>query len=215
MTGDELLTFTRRDWLRDTALPHLWSDDLIFLYLNEGQEQFCRKTFSLYNDQLSIDLSAGESSYTLDSTVLFVFKAQLLTQTTILRDLTWRKTAGHGSAVSMPSVFTFDEMARTLRVYPTPDQAYTLNLGIATLPTTTIASGVDPELDPQYHLDLIEWTTYRCLRNNDIDGQKKDVSETFELAWNKRIVDAKREVFRMRMGFDPTAQRSWTGKRSR
>lgn len=215
MTGDELLTFARRDWLRDLSLPQLWSDDLIYLYLNEAQDKFCRQTYSLYSDAYTVDLVAGTAEYALDTTMLFVFKAWIDGRTTMLRNKTWRGTIGADLTTGEPIEFTFDERGRTLRVYPVPDQTYTLNLGAAVLPTDVIDATTEPELEAQYHIDLIEWVAYRCLRANDVDGQKVDVADKFRAAWDERVRDTKREVFRLRMGFDPTAMRRWTAKRAR
>lgn len=215
MTGDELLTFARRDWLRDLATPQLWSDDLIYLYLNEAQNTFCRKTFCLFRDDIIIDIEAGVTDYLMDTTVLFVFNANIEDQNTDMRYAVWRKVPRVTSSTGVPTVFTFDEQTNILRVTPTPDAAYTMHLGAAVLPTAPIDTTTAPEIDEEYHIDLLEWVTYRCLRNNDVDGQKVSVGGEFKKTWDERVRDVKREVFRMRMGFDPHAQRSFTGKRGR
>jgi hypothetical protein len=215
MTGDELLTFARRDWLRDLATPQLWSDDLIYLYLNEAQQKFCRKTFALYRDDLTVDIIAGTTDYALDTTVLFVFNGALTGEPIDMNYAVWRKLPRNNSSVGTPRIFTFDEQSNVLRVSPTPDAAYTMHIGAAVLPSADIDTTTEPEIDEEYHIDLLEWVAYRCLRNNDVDGQKMDTGELFRKTWDERIRDVKREVFRMRMGFDPHAQRSWTGKRGK
>lgn len=215
MTGDELLTFARRDWLRDVAAPQLWSDELIYLYLNEAQTTFCRKTFALYRDDIVVSLDAGVSDYLMDANVLFVFNAALDGQSTDMRYAVWRLVPRNNSSTGTPTVFTFDEQTNILRVTPTPDAAYTLRLGAAVLPDNPIDATTEPEIDDEYHIDLLEWVAYRCLRNNDVDGQKMDTGEAFKKTWDERVRDVKREVFRTRMGFDPHAHRSWTGKRGK
>lgn len=217
MIGEELVTHTRNDVLHDTATPHLWSDDLILLYLNEGQDAFARRTYALQDNESSvtqIDLCAGISTYPLSTKVLHVFGAALAGAANDLKDYTRRFIPNNLlTATGTPVLFSMDEAAHTIRVFPVPVVAGTLQLRVARLPLQPITDSSAPEIPEQYHIDLPEFVAMRCLRNAETDGSNLGSAEVFEKSWKARVGEAKREYYRFRMGPNATAQNNWTGKR--
>lgn len=217
MTGDELIAYTREDLLHDTASPRLWSDDLILRYLNEAQNMFCRLTYCLTPADGIIDvveLAEGEPSYPIDSKILHVSSAAVEGASQPLRDYTYRHLPNLLSeSVGQPRMFVLNQRNHTIRFYPVPDQAYTVNLLVASLPTQQIACDTEPEIPEQYHIDLPEFAAFRCLRNPEVDGSNLGSADTFEKSWRDRVAEAKREYYRLRMGPNPVARNNWTGKR--
>lgn len=218
MTGDELITHIRVDVLHDTATPPLWSDDLIIRLLNEAERVFARRTYAIADDSsalTSIDLSAGEYSYALDPKVLHVYSAYLDGYSKDLVNYTHRFIPSLlTTTIGTPAIFTLDEAANRVRVYPVPDKAYTLNLRIARLPLADITESSSPEIPEHYHLDLAEFVAMRCLRNAEVDGSNLGSADVFEKSWRARIDEAKREYYRLRTGPNATARNNWTGKRN-
>jgi hypothetical protein len=217
MTGDELIAYTREDLLHDTATPRLWSDDLILRYLNEAQNLFCRLTHCLTPSDGAIDiveLEEGESSYSINSKALFINSAAVQGASQPLRDYTYRALPNLlAESTGQPRMFVLNERNHTIRFFPVPDQAYTVNLLVATLPLRQITFDTEPEIPEQYHIDLPEFAAFRCLRNTEVDGSNLGSADTFEKSWRDRVAEAKREYYRLRTGPSATARNNWTGKR--
>lgn len=217
MTGDELLTHTRVDVLHDTATPRLWSDDLILRMLNEAERVFARRTYALQDDSsalTTIDLSAGEATYALDPKVIHVYSAYLDGYSRDLTNYTHRFIPSLlATSTGTPVIFTVDEAAAKIRVYPVPEKAYTLRLRVARLPLADFTEASSPEIPEQYHLDLPEFAAMRCLRFAEVDGSNLGSAEVFEKSWATRINEAKREYYRLRTGPNTTARNNWTGRR--
>lgn len=202
--------------LRDTARPYLWSDDLIYRFLNEAQDRFCRRTYALLGDESDLttfDTEIGVASYALDPKVLMVNSARISTQPHDLDSRTRSAIPTHlVDSTGTPSLFTQDEAATKIRLYPVPDAVYTVVMRVSRLPVTQIADAVAPEIPEQYHLDLAEWAVYRCLNNNDPDGSNARAAENFRKTWTQRLLEANREYYRIRLNNNPMVRQNWTGK---
>ena len=215
MTLSELIEHVRTHVLRDQARPPLWPDELLTLYFNEAEDQFARRTHCLSDatsDFTFIETTAGEAVYALDPRVIFV--AEIIDDSGHpVRDRSRRqiiRRVGEGR----PVAFTTDASVRTLRLHPTPDKTYVLDMLVARRPLNKLANDADePEIPEQHHLDLCDWVAYRCLRNNDPEAAAMAAApDTFRADWELKVRDAKRDVYRLRSGDNPTARGNWTGK---
>lgn len=214
MTGQELLDYLRVDVLRDNAVPYLWSDALIMRFLADAENIFARKTYALLDDTQSITTEIGVATYALPAGTIFVYSAAISDQSRDLGNFTRRFIPNNlAASTGTPTVFTCDESARKVRLYPVPDAVITVNLRIARLPTTALATYSSPEIPEEYHLDLAEYAASGCLLNNDVDGQNTKAADRHMASWLMRLSEAKREYYRFRTGANPNAVRSWTGRR--
>lgn len=216
MTLGELMDYTRQHVLRDNANPKLWPDDLLILYFNEAQDQFARRTHCLSDaesDFTFVETEDGVSTYTMDPRVVFV--AEVIHQDTGIpvRDRSRRQVARRFGA-GRPVAYTMDAGMQKLRLHPTPDGAYVLDLLVARRPLNKLVNETDvPEIPEQHHMDLCDWVVYRCLRNNDPETSTMTATpEAYRAEWDMKVRDAKREVFRLRADDNPTARGNWTGK---
>ena len=215
MTGAELLAYTRTDVLRDAATPYLWSDALIYRRLSEAQEIHARRTYSIIDETTTLTTEADVAVYANEATTLFILSATLSTSSMDLRNYTRKAIPSQLlTSTGEPRIFTLDEATNKIRLYPVPDAAYTINLRIARLPLAAITSSTTPEIQARYHMDLPEYVAWRCLMDNDVDGQANKAAERHQKDWEQRVSDAKRELYRMQLGSNPSAVRSWTGKRN-
>lgn len=211
----ELLEHTSQAILRDQAVPRQWKDPELTLYLNEAEVQFARRTHCLTDGTSGftfVETEAGVATYTLDPRVIFIL--EIVDSDGIpLMDRTRGQISRRGFE-GKPRAYTTDAAGRTLRLFPTPDDAYTLDLLVARKPLAPMVEDDDtPEIDEEYHLALCAWAAYRALRNNDPDGSNVLAADTFRTEWELAVRDAKRDVFRLRAGNNPTARANWTGKR--
>lgn len=213
MTLAELVAHTRTI-LRDRVRPYLWSDDELIRYLNEAQAQFARRTHQLTDDSSDftfVETEQGVATYTLDPRIVFVAEIHH-SDGIALRDRT-RRTMRRGPTEGRPTLYSLDGQHRVMRLFPTPDAVYTLDLLVARKPLIALATDEDtPEIDEDYHLALCDGAVYRALRNNDPDASNTLSADTFKDSFDLQVRDAKRAVFRLRAGANLVARNNWTGK---
>lgn len=217
MTGEELLDFLRTDVLRDRAVPSLWSDDLLYRYLSEAQTLMARQTYCLIDSAVpflsELTISADTREYAISSAILHVLSARLSTEQSDLTDVTHARLPSHlESTTSQPTCYVLNETQHTITFYPTPDAEYVVYLRVARLPSAAISDTVDPEIPEHLHIDLAEYAAYRCLMNNDSDGLNIGAADRHKKDWDSRVLAAKREFYRLRMGNNPRIAVNWTGK---
>lgn len=214
MTLGELIQYVRRDVLRDAEKPYLWSDELLTRYFNEAQDQFARRTHCLIDEESSfavLETEVGESVYPLDPRVVFLY-AIYNDNGRPLRDGP-RRQMPNQPGEARPTAFTCDVSTGKLRLYPTPDATYTLNLRVARKPLQPLVNDGDaPEINEEYHLALCDWVAHRALRNNDVEAIQMAPSGEFRASWELSVRDAKRDVVRMNAGYSARAMINWTKK---
>lgn len=214
MTGQELLDLLRIDVLRDNTAPYLWSDNLILTYLSRAETEFARRTHALLDDTGTITTEIGIPQYDLPAKSIFVASAAISTEPNDLGNYTRKVIPSNlSSATGTPSIFVCDQSYRKIRLYPVPNAVITINIRAARLPAESITEYTSPEIPDEYHLDLTEYVAWKCLKNNDVDGQSTGASDRHQASWNLAVADAKREFFRFRHGNNVNAVRNWTGKR--
>lgn len=212
MTLDELVAHLRGAVLRDTAKPQLWSDAELTRYLNEAQDQFARRTHCLLDEESDFTLLAtasGTALYTLNESVVFVVEMFHADGTPVRNATRARMSRSLGAA--KPRFYTTDAAVRTVKLFPTPDAAYDLQMLVARKPKAKLVNDSDsPEIDEDFHLPLCEWAAYRALRTNDTDGSNLMEAAKFRESWEQAVRDGKRAAMRYRR---TTPQlNNWTGK---
>jgi len=216
MNLGELVEHVRKHVLRDEALPPLWSDEELTLYFNEAQDLFARRTHILSDDESDLTFvttEPGVAVYTLAPRVIFVSEVHHADTGIALRDMA-RRLLPRRFSEGRPVAYTMDARMRSMRLSPTPDAAYELDLLVARKALNRLVNeGDEPEIPEEHHLDLCDWVTYKALLNNDPEQTNTVSAEVFRNAWELKLRDAKRAVFRMRAGPNPHARGNWTGKK--
>jgi hypothetical protein len=176
MTLDDLLT-QWRGLLRDQAGREWYTDDDGTLWLNEAEVEACRRSALLYSstaDFCSIPVGVGNASYGLDPRIVLVQRATLAGATEPLwlsgqaeMDLYnpgWQARSG------TPRYFLADYEAHRFLLSPTPSAVATLKLTVQREPLKLMAADSDqPEIDPQCHMQLLDWALFRAYSQHDAD----------------------------------------------
>jgi hypothetical protein len=221
----ELVSHTRCSVLRDTAVPQLWSNTELIRFLNFGYKDFAIRTHNIIDDTTAayctFDTVVGQDIYELNDAVLLIDELgiaeydvdNVLTNYTPLRDCT--REQGRRSFISgRPCRYTAQVRTKTLRLLPTPDAVYTIEMVVARKPKKDLAADGDvPEIAEEYHLNLCDFAAWRALTNNDPDGSNMVAAKTFRDIYDLAVRDAKRAFGRQRLGVNPQARSNWTGKR--
>jgi hypothetical protein len=225
MNLGELVEHTRCSVLRDTAIPYLWSDKELILYLNEAMRLFARRTHCITdstNTLTTFNTVVGTADYVLDRRIVFVSELGVvldpgedyqsyhpLTDNTRGQQLV---TFSQGR----PLCYTAQVASYNIRLSPVPDAVYKVVMTVARKPLLAVVQGTDiPEIDEDYHLALVDYAAYRALSNNDVDGTSQVSAEAFFAKWGLAVRDAKRDLSKTRSGASPQAHNNWTGKRMR
>lgn len=216
-TIDALVQHTRNHILRDTAEPHLWSDEEIKVYLSQAEVIFCRRTHVLVTDEGSIahlTTEAGKRAYDLGDKVVHVY--EVLDDTgRPLRDCA-RSAFPKIFAESKPRSFTSARGKNTLTLSPTPDDEYELSMLVAHLPAQSISDksgSEEPEIPEEYRYYLCQYAAHKAMMNNDPEGSNTVAAETFLIAWEDALRQAKRDVFRQRTPAGASIRTNWTSSR--
>ncbi len=207
MTNAELLALTR-ELLRDEVAPYLFSDTIIYRYLNDAQKFMAERTFCIV-DYENYDLTtvANTRSYTLDNEeVLQILGARIVGETTPLKaGFAPVSDAFFSNSSGQPTNYTTTGGRLQISFAPTPDAAYAISLVVAIRPTTDISatnSSKTSEIPVTYHTALADYAASKCLLHNDVDGLNVASSASFANSYMEAVRDLKRQIYQYRLGPD-------------
>lgn len=202
MNTTELLAIGRQE-LFDLETPYLWSDALLYAYIDEAQKQFCRDTYGIEDSRrfkLTI-LADGTVWYAIDPLILKIRDVvDATTGKTV--DLVAMEKMGEkgmkfdGHQGPLSALITGMDKG-FVRAYPIPNQESTVELRVFRLPVD-IAAGDDFEIDPQHVLNLLYWVKYRAYMVQDAETSDKTKAAGNKAMWDAYCALAKVEQSRQR-----------------
>ena len=205
MTRSEMLK-ELTDLLADTAgadSDRLATNTRKLAYLSEGQEQFCEDTgFFMDATTFTIPTVAGTATYAVDNRVIKVMGVSIGGAELIhFQHVDRPSLFGDSPSVveARPAYWQMDEQTDQLRVYPVPNEVYTLTLRAWRFPLTSIEEGADPELPSTLQRACIEWAAYKILNHHDAELRNKAKATEHYDAY-QMYVDRGIKHFRRRKG---------------
>lgn len=202
MNTTELLAVFREE-VSDMELPYLWSDALIFRYIDDAQKQFCRLTYGIEDSRsFKITTLVNTEWYKLDARILKL--RDVVNLTTLGKDVPMiaaEKVADHGlrfdgSVGPVKALITGLEKDY-VRTYPTPNVSEVLELRTFRLPVT-VEKDDDFEIDEQHHLPLLDWVKHRAYNVQDAETTDTKKADKFETAFRNYCATSKIEQSRAR-----------------
>ena len=201
MTTTELLALFRSE-VFDLELPYLWSDALIYGYIDDAQKQFCRDTNGIADSRsFTITIVPGTEWYTFDTKILK------------LRDAVVR-----GTGIPMP-IISVEKMEETrmrfdgtvgstralisgleeytLRSWPVPNEAATIELRTFRLPET-VDVGDDLEIPEQHQRNILHWVKHRAYSVQDSETFDKGAADRYRKLHDDYCIRARSEQNRIR-----------------
>lgn len=173
MNTTELLGIFRAE-VYDAIEPYLWSDALVYGYIDDAQKQFCRDTQGI-EDARSFKLSIkadGTQWYALSPLILKLRDAVDTATGLNVPLIAFEKMADHGlrfdGAVGETRALITGMDKGFVRTLPVPNQAKTIELRTFRLPND-VAPGDDFEIDPQHVRNLLYWVKYRAYSVQDAE----------------------------------------------
>ena len=175
MNTTELLAVCRQE-VFDLELPYLWSNALIYTYIDDAQKQFCRLTYGIEDSRsFRVNIKAdGTIWYTVNPRILKIRNAVDATTGDSVDLVAIEKMAEQGmkfggSTGPLKALITGMEKGY-VRAYPIPSVASTVELRVFRLPED-VEAGDDFEIDPQHVLNLLLWVKYRLYMVQDADAR--------------------------------------------
>lgn len=197
MTLDDLEALSRQ-LLQDDKDRPLVSQAQLRFWINEAQKEACLRAKLLYETG-TIAMLAGTNSLDLTPATLgkdyFLFdrfywveggyplmRSQMESLDYSING--WQLKTGN------PAAYLSDMLPRRTRIYPTPQEAYTIEYRGYRYPVTLNHGHEVPEVDSQHHENLTHWLRYRAYSLPDVDlydaGMSQLALSEFENAFGHR-----------------------------
>ena len=195
MTLEDLLEGTRYI-VDDRAEPYQWSSEILTRYLNEAVDIFARRTFCLIDSEdamTRLTTAASQTRYDLDPAILTVLAVEDADGIALQPRWSTRRAS---TATGKPRNYSARPGPRALYLWPTPDDAYELQMLVARRPAMVMESLTDePEIPEEFHLGLCDFAAYRAWLLADPDGENLKAGLAAQARWDLHLRDAKRELY--------------------
>jgi hypothetical protein len=161
MNTTELAALFRAE-VFDLAEPYLWSDALVYSYIDEAQKQFCRDTYGIADARsFKVNVLAdGTEWYSIDPRILKIRSTTDSVTGLPVPLIPIEKMAAHNmkfdGTVGPLRAFITGMEDNVLRAWPKPNLASTVELRTFRLPED-VAAGDEFEIDPRHHRYLLHW----------------------------------------------------------
>lgn len=202
MTTTELLALFRSEVV-DLELPYLWSDALVYGYIDDAQKQFCRDTNGIADSRsFKIDILAdGTEWYTFDTKILklrdAIVKSTGLPMPIVAVEKMAENSMRFDGTVGSTRALISGLEENTLRTWPIPNEAMTIELRTFRLPATVV-SGSTLEIPTQHHQHLLHWVKHRAYSVQDSEIFDKGAADRYLAAHNAYCAKALVEQNRIR-----------------
>ena len=176
MTNTELLAIFREE-VSDLAVSYLWSDTLVYGYIDEAQKQFCRDTYGIEDARThKVSIVAATEWYALSPKVLKVRAAVDSVTGADISLIAAERMTGLGMrfdtrAGPLRALITGLEKGK-LRAWPVPNIASVAQLHVFRLPND-LEVGDEFEIDDQHVRNLLYWVKYRAYNVQDSETYDK------------------------------------------
>lgn len=170
---------TARQRLDDGVAPYHVEDQALAKFAAEAEQEAALRGRLIYDDSTAITkitVVAGQHTYPLDSHINHI-EAVSFTREDSLRprdlDMTGMDSirqdcAWHTRSSSRPYKAVHLEPQCSIRIWPTPSQAGTLELAVYRAPMFDLEDDDDePEIPQRHHDGLVSWILYRVYSSKD------------------------------------------------
>lgn len=200
MNTTELLAVFRSE-VADEIAPYLWSDALVYGYIDDAQKQFCRKTNGIEDSRsFKLAITPGTEWYKLDARILKVRQATHQSSGRPLDLMTYDKLDERGirfaGQVGPVKTLVVGMEKGQARAHPIPNIAETVELHTYRLPKT-VEAGDDFEIDDQHHPFLLHWVKHRAYNVQDAETVDKRKSDEFLGKFEAYCLSAKNDQNRV------------------
>ena len=204
-----------RSQVRDDVAPYLWSDEELFVYMNEAQSMFVRRSggiFDVSSEATEVSVATGEAVSELHPSILNIRKAVLngtrelviinLADESSLdrgRDYTNTLMSSLNHTIGRVSYMIIGEERDKCRWLPIPDTDATVVLAIVRQPLVEITGeNQEFEIAKEHHVHLADQMMAVAYMKQDADTFNPKAAAEAEQRFSAYCVFVKREWERYR-----------------
>ena len=208
MTPRALMDIFREE-VSDTVAPYLWSTPLLYAYMSEAQEMFCRLTEGIEDSSTPsvcrINVAPAADWYPVSPLIRKIRSATRMDTGAPVR-LTNMEKAPHegvrfdGRPGPLKAFVTGLERHK-VRAWPLPSESVVVELSVFRLPLTSITGTSNDEqfeIDAEHHMALTYWMKHRAYGKEDTETYDRQKAEQFEARFLRYCEQAKEEQVRQR-----------------
>ena len=174
MYVQDLVDFVRQNMLDDTVEPYLWSDDTLSLLAKEAERQACiRADLLIDSTTYYFDTIKGTDLYPISNNIIRPLK--LFYNNNGITIEVFKYGIGKNTVLNtegIPYQYRFVDN-NTIKLYPTPDNVYHINIIASIYPPNTSQFNFD--ISEQYQSDLKYYIAGQALLTQDLDA--KDINK--------------------------------------
>ncbi len=182
----DVIERARVEILDDVAQPYLWSDAELLRHVVEAQEQAAQRA-RLFVDSSTvatcqIALVGGTAVYAMDARVIRINRARVSTEQLPLglimaRDIDRCVPGWEDETGTVPTHAIVDWQSGSVRMYPKPTAAGTVNMTVVRFPLTEPNDPDDLlELNDRHCRHLHHWVAYRAYLKRDSETNRPDLA---------------------------------------
>lgn len=182
----------------DAVAPYIWSDAELATWINEAQDEACRRALLLVDSKSAaakVSYAAGALGVDLHPSVIYVRRAvpaatNIPLIPKVSRSMDEEVPGWEGSMASAPRVFIPDWQTNYLRFWPPAVAAGTLNMTVVRAPLYAAGAGDDLVIPARFQPFLLDWVKYRAYNKQDADRFNADKAKAGEAAFIRQFGQA-------------------------
>lgn len=202
-TLGEMITRWRRQ-LDDGSTPYGWDPEELVEYANRVVEDFARECWLIEDASSSITTlttAADQPSYSISEKILRIDRAKISSQnhplvTATRQEFDARWLGWETAESATPRYLIFQGVGEgTVRLMPTPDDIYTINMVVYRLPLTDLsASTLDgvPEIPSRYHRLLDDGVYALAYGKHDEDTEVQKLALRYKKDHERNMENVRR-----------------------
>ena len=205
MTSGDLLDLFR-DEMADKVTPYLWSDDLVFGYIDDACKRFCRLTDGIPDSTtatvVNLAIVAGTDTYPLSPLVLKIRTARRADNGREVLVLNEEDMAPQDrffdNLPGIPTALITGMDVDSVRVHPYPSVATPMKLSVFRLPLVDVTDDQPLEVPAQHQRALLLRAKALAYGKQDAETFDRTKFETFDDKFTIYCAAAKAEQARAR-----------------
>lgn len=205
MDATDLLGLARIE-LDDVEEDYLWSDTLLYRYIDLAQMEFAKQTEyfkdSFTDSVIEVDVSANESTVELSASIIRIEKAYLRSENIELSIVNENEVAQEydgevwKTATGTPEFFVLDADSTYGRLVPIPTANDTIDLSVIRYPLREVSASYDTlEIkDRRHQYMLLDWVKHLAYNVNDADVNNPELSDKHKAAFLANCMQVRAEI---------------------
>ena len=174
-----------RSHLADTAEPYMWPDADIWLYMDEAQKEFCKRTDGISDastpEVVRLSVVPGQEWVPLHQDILKIRGARFSDTGKPVKLMNYEDAPRLDSRAGLITALVIGMEEHVARAYPIPSAAAEMTLLVFRLPLDELSeTSTKFEISEEFHLTLLLWMKHLAYSKQDAETFDKGRADEFE-----------------------------------